>query len=308
MEKNMEKVAKFLVKTGNVDEIHVCIHGKKAVSVAESLAGNFCYSGISGMQIEAVAVDEDLVFVTLFPEMRKIVNLTSHTINFMEWDNTIIASIPSSGVARAAQHRQIVDTIVADGITLPIARYSYGDVQGLPDPMTDTIYIVSEIMAQAVLEREDVFIVEDDLLDENGCIIGRYIISNEQSSNRGRGEEYEEKEGNTMRKIVNLTPHTINFVGQDNTIVASIPSSGVARVVQSREIVDTVVANGITLPIARCTYGDVQGLPEPMDDTIYIVSAITAQAVPMRPDVFIVDDSVRDENGRIIGVRGLAHI
>lgn len=171
MEKNMEKVAKFLVKTGNFNEIHVCIHGKKAVSVAESLAGNFCYSGISGMQIEAVAVDEDLVFVTLFPEMRKIVNLTSHTINFME-DNTIIASIPSCGVARAVQHRQIVDTIVADGITLPIAHYTYDDVQGLPAPEADTIYIVSEITAQAVPERQDVFIVDDSARNENGWIIG----------------------------------------------------------------------------------------------------------------------------------------
>ena len=172
MEKNMEKVAKFLVKTGNVDEIHVCIHGKKAVSVAESLAGNFCYSGISGMQIEAVAVDEDLVFVTLFPNMRKIVNLTPHTINFVEWDNDIIASIPSSGVVRAAQHRQIVDTIVADGITLPIAHYTYGDVQGLPAPEADTIYIVSEITAQAVPKRPDVFIVDDFARNENGWIIG----------------------------------------------------------------------------------------------------------------------------------------
>ena len=37
----MEKVGKFLAQTGNVDEIHVYIHGKKAVSVAENLAGNF---------------------------------------------------------------------------------------------------------------------------------------------------------------------------------------------------------------------------------------------------------------------------
>lgn len=172
MEKNMEKVAKFLVKTGNIDEIHVCIHGKKAVSVAESLAGNFCYSGISGMQIEAVAVDEDLVFVTLFPNMRKIVNLTPHTINFVGQDNTIIATIPSSGVARAAQRREIVDTIVANGISLPIARCTYGDVQGLPEPMDDTIYIVSAITAQAVPTRPDVFIVDDSVRDENGRIIG----------------------------------------------------------------------------------------------------------------------------------------
>lgn len=65
MERKME-TAKFLVQTGNFDEIHVYIHGKKAVSVAESLAGNSCYAKISGMWVEAV--DEDLVFVTLLPE------------------------------------------------------------------------------------------------------------------------------------------------------------------------------------------------------------------------------------------------
>lgn len=31
------------------------------------------------------------------------------------------------------------------------------------------------------------------------------------------------KEGNKMEKIINLTPHTINFVGQDNAIIATIP-------------------------------------------------------------------------------------
>lgn len=234
MEKNMEKVGKFLVKTGNFDEIHVYIHGKKAVSVAERLAGNFCYSRISGMQIEAV--DEDLVFVTLFPE------------------TTIVSAIAELGKLGFAGMPAQVWAGVQSG------------------PCYEEIFPLS----------------------------GGFEIPRE--------EEYEEKEGNSMQKIVNLTPHTINFVGQDNAIVASIPSSGIARATQHRQIVDTVVANGITLPIARCTYGDVQGLPEPMDDTIYIVSAITAQAVPTRPDVFIVDDSVRDENGRIIGVRGLAHI
>lgn len=234
MEKNMEKVAKFLVETGNFDETHIYIHGKRAVSVAESLAGNFCYARISGMQIEAV--DEDLVFVTLLPE------------------TTIVSAIAELG------------RLGFDGLP---AQVWVGVQSG---PCYEEIFPLS----------------------------GGFEIPLE--------EEYEEKEGNAMQKIINLTPHTINFVGQDNAIIASIPSSGVARATQRREIVDTVMANGITLPIARCTYGDVQGLPEPMDDTIYIVSAITAQAVPTRADVFIVDDSVRDESGRIIGVRGLAHV
>ena len=236
MEKNMEKVAKFLVKTGNFDEIHIYIHGKKAVSVAESLAGNFCYSRISGMQIEAV--DEDLVFVTLFPE------------------TTIVSGIAELGKLGF--------------VGLP-AQVWVGVQSG---PCYEEIFPLS----------------------------GGFEIPGE--------EEYREKKKgeNTMQKIVNLTPHTINFVGQNNTIIASIPSSGVARAAQRRKIVDIIEIDGISLPIARCTYGDVQGLPDPMADTIYIVSAITAQAVPERQDVFIVDDSVRDESGRIIGVRGIAHV
>ena len=206
MEKNMEKVGKFLMKTGNFDEIHIYVHGQKAVSVAESLAGNFCYARLSGIQIEAV--DEDLVFVTLLPE------------------TTIVSAIAELGRLGFA--------------SLPAQVWAG---------------------VQSGMCYEEIF-----------PLSGGFEIPQE--------EEYERKEGNSMQKIINLTPHTINFVGQDNIIISSIPSSGVARATQRREIVDTIMANGVTLPIARCTYGDVQGLPEPMDDTIYIVSAITAQAVP----------------------------
>lgn len=109
-------------------------------------------------------------------------------------------------------------------------------------------------------------------------------------------------------KIVNLTPHALNFLGAENRVVLTVPSSGVARAAQRRESIGTIDTDGVTLPVTRSTFGAVEGLPAEKDDTIYVVSAITAQAVPEREDVFIVDDSVRDENGRIIGVRGLAHV
>ena len=72
--------------------------------------------------------------------------------------------------------------------------------------------------------------------------------------------------------------------------------------------VDTVTADGITVPVNQTRFGEVSDLPDPQPDTIYIVSALVAQAVPDRQDVFIVDDSVRDEQGRIIGARALAHV
>ena len=109
-------------------------------------------------------------------------------------------------------------------------------------------------------------------------------------------------------KIVNLTPHALNFLDAENRIVLTVPSSGVARAAQRRESIGTIYADGVTLPVTRSVFGAVEGLPAEQDDVIYVVSALTAQAVPKREDVFIVDDSVRDENGRIIGVRGLAHV
>ena len=111
-------------------------------------------------------------------------------------------------------------------------------------------------------------------------------------------------------KIVNLTPHALNLMPAGPTgPVVTIPSSGqVARCATSRVQVDTITVDGVTIPVNRTQFGEVTGLPDPQPDTIFVVSAVVAQAVPNRPDVFIVDDAVRDEQGRIIGARALAHV
>jgi len=110
--------------------------------------------------------------------------------------------------------------------------------------------------------------------------------------------------------IVNLTPHALNFMpeGPDGPTVTIPPSGQVARCAVDRVQVDTVAVDGITVPVNQTQFGAVTGLPDPQPDTIYIVSAVVAQAVPDRPDVFIVDDAVRDDQGRIIGARALAHV
>lgn len=106
-------------------------------------------------------------------------------------------------------------------------------------------------------------------------------------------------------QIINLTPHAINFLDESNRPILTVEPSGViARAKQTRTLCGTVAG----IPVNQCAYGQVQGLPEPAKETIYVVSSITAQACPERADVYIVDDSVRNEDGRIIGVRALAHI
>ena len=110
--------------------------------------------------------------------------------------------------------------------------------------------------------------------------------------------------------IMNLTPHALNLMpeGPDGPTVTIPPSGIVARCTTSRV---TVTVDNITIPVNRTQFGTVTGLPDPQQvgpDTIFVVSALVAQAVPERQDVFIVDDAVRDEQGRIIGARALAHV
>ena len=113
-----------------------------------------------------------------------------------------------------------------------------------------------------------------------------------------------QKGGDNM-KIVNLTPHSITFFdAAGNAVLTVEPSGQIARCSVAREKIGDI--NGI--PVNKSKFGEVENLPEPEEGTIYVVSALTAQAVPDRPDVFIVDDAVRDEQGRIIGARALAHI
>lgn len=107
-----------------------------------------------------------------------------------------------------------------------------------------------------------------------------------------------------MTKVVNLTPHDINIIGNDGQVLQTFPASGdLARCQVSREQVGEV--NGI--PVNRTVFGAVTGLPEQQEGVVYIVSALVAQATK-RDDVLIPDDAVRDEQGRIIGCRAFARV
>lgn len=106
--------------------------------------------------------------------------------------------------------------------------------------------------------------------------------------------------------VVNLTPHTVNIVDESNVIVASYPSAGIARVNTIKQIVGEI--DGVA--VKAVSYGEIDGLPEPDGETIYIVSMVVASAVFGRDDVVspdtAPDSTVRDASGQIIGVRNFA--
>lgn len=106
--------------------------------------------------------------------------------------------------------------------------------------------------------------------------------------------------------LINLTPHAITLVNEDGTVREVVqPSGALARVAAHDEVVDSI---GGGFPVVSTVYGEVEGLPEPSDDVIYIVSALVAQRVHGRRDVLVPARTVRDDKGRIIGCKALARI
>ena len=110
-------------------------------------------------------------------------------------------------------------------------------------------------------------------------------------------------------KLINLTPCTLNFYAEDKeTELFSLKSEGIAKVKTTEVIINDI--NG--LPCSKVTYGAIEGLPVACDDTVYIVSALTLQALGgERKDVVAPKTdatAVRDEGGRILGVTGFSVI
>ena len=106
--------------------------------------------------------------------------------------------------------------------------------------------------------------------------------------------------------IMNLTPHSISFCDTEGTVILTVEPSGQLARVSCKTVMTGESFNGI--PVTKTVYGTVEGLPEPKDGTVFVVSSLVAARVPDRGDVFIPNESVRDENGRIIGCRSLGHV
>lgn len=112
--------------------------------------------------------------------------------------------------------------------------------------------------------------------------------------------------------IINLTPHAV-VIRAPSGASLTIPSSGVARVGSTPGApLDGQVLMSDPQPVlyAAPTWGAVEGLPEPIPGTIYIVSAMVAARCVGRSDVFSpgtgpTDGAFRNESGQIEAVSRL---
>lgn len=104
-----------------------------------------------------------------------------------------------------------------------------------------------------------------------------------------------------MANIKNLTPHEVRILNDNNEVVVTLNSEGIARVSSESKIVDTL--NGV--PITETVFGEVTGLPPEAEDTYYVVSRMVASAASERRDLLVPGLQVRDEQGRVVGCKSL---
>ena len=104
--------------------------------------------------------------------------------------------------------------------------------------------------------------------------------------------------------LVNMTPHDLNIVQIDGSILTVAPSGFVPRCASS-EVVDGTIGN--LIQVTRQTLGEVEGLPESLPATFYIVSRLVASAAN-RPDLLVPGPLGRDDQGRVIGCKGLSRL
>lgn len=105
-----------------------------------------------------------------------------------------------------------------------------------------------------------------------------------------------------MTTLINMTPHVLNLIAADGSIVDVQPSGNIARVASSSAVVATI--NGIN--VTASTWGEVTGLPAAEEGVVLIVSRMVKDRVANRADVMVPGAPVRDADGKIIGANGLS--
>ena len=101
----------------------------------------------------------------------------------------------------------------------------------------------------------------------------------------------------------NLTPHALTVLGVNGEEAIFLPEGAPARVAV-KTVTRADLAGGFRLQAQE--FGQVEGLPEPQEGTVFIVSALVRALCKGRSDVVAPDtgkDAIR-ENGQIVAVRG----
>lgn len=101
-------------------------------------------------------------------QFSRVVNCTTHPVTIVE-NGVVLRSIPTSGdVARLSVSMEPAGVVLG----IPITRTVFGEPVGLPEPKLGTCYIVSQLVKNALPERDDLVVPAEVVRDADGNIIG----------------------------------------------------------------------------------------------------------------------------------------
>lgn len=103
--------------------------------------------------------------------------------------------------------------------------------------------------------------------------------------------------------LINMTPHSVNIIGEDNSVIKTIPASGNLIRLESSTVDSGLSVDDVK--ITKTVFGNPKGLPEESESVYYIVSQIVKSALPNRSDLLVPAEVVRDDKGNIIGCKSL---
>lgn len=110
------------------------------------------------------------------------------------------------------------------------------------------------------------------------------------ASASGAADNAAQPQEKNMTEFVNLTPHAVTMKRADGETFTVPPSGQEARRDTMRA--ERPALDGV--PVVVVTFGDVKGLPEPREGTVYIVSGLALAAVPHRADVVAPGAPIRE--------------
>ena len=111
-----------------------------------------------------------------------------------------------------------------------------------------------------------------------------------------------------MTKLENYTPHKITVMDRNKQVLFDLPSLGNARCRNDFKVMERLTYGSHEVTIQQGEFGATSGLPEPKENTRYVVSRIVAEANEDRTDLLMVFGTVRDDQNRIIGCRGFSRL
>lgn len=100
----------------------------------------------------------------------KVVNMTPHGVSICNNEGEVIRVYPASGQMIRLKSETVRDEKLPDGT--PISRTVFGEPVGLPDEDGETVYIVSQIVKNALPERDDLVVPAEVVRDAAGNILG----------------------------------------------------------------------------------------------------------------------------------------